>query len=39
MNNLVRVLKLGASKECGVSRDVREKQIALVDPVLVVPVR
>jgi len=31
--------QLGAGKERGVSRDVGEKQITLVDPVVVAPVR
>src|SRR4051812_30827459 len=39
MNDLVRVLQLSASKERGVSRDVGEKQIALVDSVVVARVR
>ena len=38
MNDLVCVLQLGPGEERGVSRDVGEKQIALVDPVVVAPV-
>jgi hypothetical protein len=33
------MLQLGASKERGVSRDVGQKQIALVDAVVTAPVR